>query len=117
MLAALTGALVATLCPGMSPDTSPSAVADVQLVQLSDPWRVEDATLADFDGDGRDELVIATSGTHGRARPARRLEIYAWSSNPQTGFQARLANTIDLTEDVVAFAVGGGRPGEAEAKE
>lgn len=65
--------------------------------------RVHDGCEGDVDGDGNDDLVLALS----REGAGRELAIFRARTSPgQTPFQSQADVRIELTPDVVAFALG-----------
>lgn len=81
-----------------------AAFADVRNLQLPAGWRPTSAALADLDGDGREDVVIAA---HERGKAfARELQLWRGGAAGFTPFER-----IALTPDVVAWACGDVREG------
>jgi hypothetical protein len=95
--AVLSGAPLSAQTAGPSP-------ARVSSIPMPAGFELEDALAKDLDGDGVDDLVLAsTSGT------ARRLEIHL-RRNEGPAFVEAPEATLDLTPDVVAFAAADVHP-------
>ena len=83
-----------------------SSFASVQTLQLAGALRAQTAMMADFDGDGTREVLVAAH-TQDKAF-ARELQIWRAAEGAASLF---LAETLPLTRDVVSFAVGDVREG------
>jgi len=100
----LTLCLVPCLARAQAPDSS---VAHLDSVALEPGRAVDAVALADLDGDGSVELLLAL---HGPERFARHLETWGHGAGGALERRASLA----LTRDVVAFAHGDVLPGGGE---
>lgn len=82
-----------------------SLAAETSFVQVSE-CKIGEMVVADLDGDGRDDLVLATEGDDLRARKLelwlRRAGTPAFAETPDQSF--------DVVRDVVAFAVADVHP-------
>ena len=83
-----------------------ASFAEVSTLQLGAGFEADEAVLADIDGDGRRDVVIA-SHVEGKAF-ARRLTMWRSAS---AGVAFTAGETLDLTPDVVAWSTGDVRAG------
>lgn len=77
-------------------------------VTLPKGWKAENATLADVNGDGRDDLLVASSRR--RPRTVRRVSIHL-RRDGRAAFGPTADHTYELTPDVVAFTAADVQPG------
>jgi hypothetical protein len=84
--------------------------AQVSVFSVGAEREVRDGLEGDVDGDGQDDLVLAIS----RAAGGRELAVFRARTDPNLPrFRAPADATLELTADVVAFALGDVDPGSA----
>jgi hypothetical protein len=87
-------------CAALARAQEQPSLADVQTLQIAKDLRPVAATCADIDGDGAREVLVAVRV---RGKQAQR-SIQIWRAGKDGSFA--LADTLPLTPDVVAWAVG-----------
>jgi hypothetical protein len=98
-----TAAAVALLLVASAAGADPKPFGTVTTIQVQKQRSIEGAALADVDGDGLDDLVIATSRRAQRSE--RSIEIHLRRREGDV-FVATPDYSFDVPEDVSAFAVG-----------